>query len=718
MSGKKRRGAKVLALPQDGRQKAPPTDQSDLSNLSTIDKASFLEGLQINYGNPLHSTAMEEDLNVLQEACVGKEKGGRKGAPQTLKITGKPRGTAAKRKQTETGGEIEKEGEKRKRSGKPVNRENSAKTSSAGQKAAVRPVKNKQMKDEKNRKPKSGSGNSSSPQSQEESEPDAEQQKRRKVLSSEEEVDEDTSWNPSPKKAKVISLGKTRKSLSDRSTCRKSSSGSSSADPDNNAEQRKKRHGYQGKTDLEVVLDAFLDFCDQYRESVESTAVKQSVDSFSNNVKAQFLEKISSYKDFRVLKRENAKVGSLIRKKTQKLVDAKNELMRAERQVWLMQKEKAELKLRLADLRRGHAFLRDIRELNRKYLDYREKHPKEKEMYGTSSLPALIVETKYREFIELVKVLSRDRVTQKVCRNMAEFHDGDKHGGGDTVDALGIGFGKKSNPAPASGSKTAEKKESVPKSSVKATDSDPHRYKMDYPRLGTCLIINNKNFHRSTGMSTRNGTDVDADLAKKTFTDLGYDVRVFTDQTMKQMSKLLSDVSKEDHRQSASFVCVLLSHGDEGVIYGTDGPEKFENLTKYFKGHVCMSLVGKPKLFFIQACRGSQLDVGADIETDAVEEEKSERIPVEADFLYGYSTAPGYYSWRNTFSGSWFIQSFCEMLAMYKGKLDLMQIMTRVNHTVASKFESSSNLPGFSGKKQIPCIISMLTKDLYFPGQS
>lgn len=62
----------------------------------------------------------------------------------------------------------------------------------------------------------------------------------------------------------------------------------------------------------------------------------------------------------------------------------------------------------------------------------------------------------------------------------------------------------------------------------------------------------------------------------------------------------LSAVSKEDHSGSASFVCVFLSHGDDGVIYGTDGWEKFENLTKYFKGNHCRSLVGKPKLFFIQ----------------------------------------------------------------------------------------------------------------------
>lgn len=299
---------------------------------------------------------------------------------------------------------------------------------------------------------------------------------------------------------------------------------------------------------------------------------------------------------------------------------------------------------------------------------------------------------------------------------MAEFPaDGDVPSGEDSVDARAL-FGKKllgSHDKPSG--KTAEETDAAPVSTEPATASDPFRYKMDYPRLGTCLIINNKNFHRDTQMSPRNGTDVDAAAAGKVFSALGYKVKFYNDQTVGQMKEAMLSVSQEDHSKSASFVCVLLSHGDEGIIYGTDGPEKFENLTKCFKGDRCRTLVGKPKLFFIQACRGSDLDGGALIETDSVDAQTSERIPVEADFLYAYSTAPGYYSWRNTANGSWFMQSLCEMLQRHSGTLELMQIMTRVNRMVAQCFESSSNLPGFSGKKQIPCIVSMLTKDFYFP---
>lgn len=236
------------------------------------------------------------------------------------------------------------------------------------------------------------------------------------------------------------------------------------------------------------------------------------------------------------------------------------------------------------------------------------------------------------------------------------------------------------------------------------------RYSLNFPSIGQCIIINNKNFDRSTGMNKRNGTDVDAANSMKVFAAMGYKVKVYNDQTVDQMKQVLISVSKEDHTCYASFVCVLLSHGDEGVFFGTDGSVELKYLTSLFRGDRCRSLVGKPKLFFIQACRGTDLDGG--VETDSGDD--TTKIPVEADFLYAFSTAPGYYSWRNTMTGSWFIQSLCDMISKYGKELELQHIMTRVNHKVAVEFESISNSPGFNAKKQIPCIVSMLTKEMYF----
>ncbi|XP_055081055.1 caspase-3-like [Periophthalmus magnuspinnatus] len=307
---------------------------------------------------------------------------------------------------------------------------------------------------------------------------------------------------------------------------------------------------------------------------------------------------------------------------------------------------------------------------------------------------------------------------------------------GDTVDASKLPEVIKAPEEPSSSSSNTADAEKLPvektSPSVRAVPTIKDlegqcKYRMDFPCLGVCLIINNKNFKEGAPMpkcltgngllSTRSGTDVDEGALKKTFETLGYKVIVHKDLTKKQMKQELEKVSNEDHSNNASFVCFILSHGNEEGINGTDDTVKLEKLTKYFKGDECKTLIGKPKLFFLQVCRGENLDSGTAMDRDLVDATAlpiTPKIPVEADFLYAYATAPGYYAWRNAENGSWFIQSLCEILPKYK-HLELMQIMTRVNRKVALDFVSSNSKKEFDGKKAIPCFTSMLTKDFYLP---
>ncbi|KAK7922376.1 hypothetical protein WMY93_009278 [Mugilogobius chulae] len=233
---------------------------------------------------------------------------------------------------------------------------------------------------------------------------------------------------------------------------------------------------------------------------------------------------------------------------------------------------------------------------------------------------------------------------------------------------------------------------------------------MDYNNMGRCVIINNEIF--TSGDTKRCGTDVDAGALKETFEKLGYKVSVHKDLTRKQMRRLMQDVAEEDHSKKSSFVCAILSHGTEEGIMATDKLITLEELTSYIKGDECRSLCGKPKLFFLQACRGTDVDVGVDA-VDAAPPPTKKMIPIEADFLYAYATPPGYYAWRNECNGSWFIQSLCDILPRHKHR-ELMQIMTRVNRKVAYDFQSCSSKMAYDAKKVVPCITSMLTKDFYF----
>lgn len=127
-----------------------------------------------------------------------------------------------------------------------------------------------------------------------------------------------------------------------------------------------------------------------------------------------------------------------------------------------------------------------------------------------------------------------------------------------------------------------------------------------------------------------------------------------------------------DHNNKDCFICCILSHGDEGIVYGTDGQKvSIFELTSYFTGSKCPSLAGKPKVFFIQACQGDNYQKGVPVETDSKEEDtylemdlsfQKSYIPNEADFLLGMATVNNCVSYRNPMEGTWYIQSLCQSL--------------------------------------------------------
>lgn len=73
-----------------------------------------------------------------------------------------------------------------------------------------------------------------------------------------------------------------------------------------------------------------------------------------------------------------------------------------------------------------------------------------------------------------------------------------------------------------------------------------------------------------------------------------------------------------------------------------------ETIWKKFTGDKCLNLAGKPKLFFVQACRGAKFDSGVNIrirrESQTFKDssyEISYKIPSHADFLIGNSSFEG-----------------------------------------------------------------------------
>ncbi|XP_073172598.1 caspase-9 isoform X2 [Lepidochelys kempii] len=223
---------------------------------------------------------------------------------------------------------------------------------------------------------------------------------------------------------------------------------------------------------------------------------------------------------------------------------------------------------------------------------------------------------------------------------------------------------------------------------------------------GYCLIINNVRFTEESDLSSREGSNVDCEKLEKRFKSLHFDVLV-----------------QRDLKAQTSHIQF------PGGIYGTDGKLiPVEKIVNFFNGSHCPSLRGKPKLFFIQACGGEQKDRGFEVDSDSPvnqprggsvesdatpfqiqpgnldEPDAVASLPTPSDIFVSYSTFPGFVSWRDTQTGSWYVETLDSVLEQYAPTEDLLCMLVRVAHAVSAK-----------GKyKQMPGTFNFLRKQFFF----
>ncbi|XP_026980203.1 caspase-10 [Sagmatias obliquidens] len=239
-------------------------------------------------------------------------------------------------------------------------------------------------------------------------------------------------------------------------------------------------------------------------------------------------------------------------------------------------------------------------------------------------------------------------------------------------------------------------------------------YRMDRKHRGYCVIVNNHSF---TSLSERPGTNKDAECLRRVFQWLGFNVFIYVNVTKDRLEQVLQYFQKHpDHADGDCFVFCVLTHGKFGAVYSSDGNLiPIRQIISHFTAQQCPALAHKPKLFFIQACQGEEIQPSVSIEADAVNPEHvppslQDSVPVEADFLLGLATVPGYVSFRHVEEGSWYIQSLCNHLKdLVPRREDILSILTAVNDDVSRQADRHGT------KKQMPQPAFTLRKKVVFP---
>ncbi|XP_071446796.1 caspase-1-like [Hetaerina americana] len=248
-------------------------------------------------------------------------------------------------------------------------------------------------------------------------------------------------------------------------------------------------------------------------------------------------------------------------------------------------------------------------------------------------------------------------------------------------------------------------------------------YDMNHHRRGIFLILENREF---IALERRDGSEEDVKQLQLMFHNLGFEVRVKLNLRKTDITNTMKLVSEENHEDCDCFGMAVLTHGDEGdMLAASDNLYYTNHLYEFFNGNKCATLQGKPKLFFFNACKGKEVDEVDSVFTKrGVRNLESLKIaplrepllgkPMEvvtshvySDFLCGFSTWPGFKSYRHPKAGSLYIHYLCQELSTgtMKGN-DLTTILMRVSRRMAEN-------PAIDGNKvlrQTSMYHSSLTK--------
>lgn len=137
-------------------------------------------------------------------------------------------------------------------------------------------------------------------------------------------------------------------------------------------------------------------------------------------------------------------------------------------------------------------------------------------------------------------------------------------------------------------------------------DNPKQDYKFTSRPRGPCLIINNVDFD-SEMLPRRHGSDEDSKILQDVFKQIGFEVHHERNLTASTMRKTFSKLVSACRQEHDALFLIILSHGSESGIYGTDAVElDLNDIMSYFDNRRCKIMIGKPKVFIIQSCKGSK----------------------------------------------------------------------------------------------------------------
>uniref|UniRef100_A0A1X7TT01 Caspase family p20 domain-containing protein n=1 Tax=Amphimedon queenslandica TaxID=400682 RepID=A0A1X7TT01_AMPQE len=221
---------------------------------------------------------------------------------------------------------------------------------------------------------------------------------------------------------------------------------------------------------------------------------------------------------------------------------------------------------------------------------------------------------------------------------------------------------------------------------------------------GICVFINNTKFTELKNIKS-GGKDEESIIS--TFQKLGFDVRVHSNLTAAHIKSTVEGYSKMPH--TGAFFLIISSHGGpydpkhgikDDAVCGTDGKMvKVQDLRKHFYAKRCPSLAGIPKVFMIDACRGSENEGFLDFASTCMSKSGLQDFSTNsassttlatgamdsADIMTIFASTQGHVANYKKNEGSYLIQTFAKVLEDASRDENLTGIKNRAQRKIQER---------------------------------
>lgn len=138
-------------------------------------------------------------------------------------------------------------------------------------------------------------------------------------------------------------------------------------------------------------------------------------------------------------------------------------------------------------------------------------------------------------------------------------------------------------------------------------DYGPYPANVPGKNRGMAIIFKNEYFLR---LPRREGCQRDCERLQSVLESFGFEIEICSEYRKKQILDKLETVGRMDHTNNECLLICVMTHGKSGKLAAFNTYYDVHELWSFFTEMDCPSLKGKPKLFFIQACRGTGVDKG------------------------------------------------------------------------------------------------------------